>query len=147
LDQLVSFLFKYSSALLSKGQFGFTSKPSLWLFLLLAALLGLLVYFIYSGRAAQVGPGWRVGLIGLRCALVAVIVFCVMRPVVVIPSVVPQSTYVLVLVDDSASMALPADAEHTRLEQARQLITAGSPFLGPLTEKFKVRIECRRPAD
>jgi uncharacterized membrane protein len=139
LEQLVSFLFKYSSALLSKGQFGFTSKPSLWLFLLLAALLGLLIYFVYSGRAAQVGSGWRAGLIALRCALVAVIVFCVMRPVVVIPSVVPQSSYVLVLVDDSASMALPADAEQTRLEQAKQLIAAGGTFLGPLAEKFKVR--------
>jgi uncharacterized membrane protein len=140
LEQFVRFLFKYSASLLSKGQFGFTLKPSLWLVIPIAAVVGLLLYFLYNARAAQLTPGWRVVLVALRCGLVAVILFCLMRPVVVIPSIIPQSSYVVVLVDDSASMKLPGDqAAVSRLDQAKELVRAGSPLMGPLSEKFKIR--------
>ena len=139
MDQVVSFLFKYSTALLSKGQFGFTSRPSILLFAAIACALGLLAYFLYSSRAARVTAGWRIALIALRCLIVLAIMFCIMRPVVVIPSVVPQSSYVLLLVDDSKSMSLPGDAKQTRLEQEKELTNAGAPFLTALGEKFKLR--------
>src|SRR5262249_22421822 len=139
LDQLVSFLFKYSAGLLSKGQFGFAGRPSFWLFFLLAVATGVLLYFLYSARSARLTSGWRAALIALRCALIAVIIFCVMRPVIVIPSVVPQSTYVVLLVDDSASMSLPADGKTSRLDAAKELLRRNGQFLSSLGEKFKLR--------
>jgi uncharacterized membrane protein len=140
LEQVVRFLFKYSASLLSKGQFAFAGRHSLLLLITVAAALALLAYFLYSARAAQLTPVWRAVLISLRCALVAVIVFCLMRPVVVIPSVVPQSTYVVVLVDDSASMKLPgASAGTSRLDQAKELVKAGGSLMAPLARDFKIR--------
>src|SRR5262249_2233431 len=99
----------------------------------------ILLYFLYSARAARLTAGWRAALIALRCALIAVIIFCVMRPVIVIPSVVPQSTYVVVLVDDSASMSLPADGKTSRLDEAKELLRGNGQFLSSLGEKFKLR--------
>lgn len=138
MEQVVSFLFKYSTSLLSKGQFGFSARPSVWLLAIFAVALAAFAYFLYSAKSANVGPGWRAVLIALRCGLVLLVVFCLMRPVVVIPSVVPQSSYVFVLVDDSESMTLPAD-HGSRLEQVRELLKSDGPLMGPLAEKFKLR--------
>ena len=86
----------------------------------------------------KLSAGWRVALIALRCALFALIIFCLMRPVIVAPSVVPQSSYVVVLMDDSASMQL-AEGRLTRLDAVKQLMSVGTPFHSALAEKFKLR--------
>src|SRR5688572_29810630 len=104
LEQVVSFLFKYRAALFSKSQFGFGARPSIILVLALALALALLVYFLYIRHPVRLTLGWRVLLMGLRAALVALILFCLMRPVIVVPTVVAQSSYVAVLMDDSKSM-------------------------------------------
>jgi len=49
-----------------------------------------------------------------------------MLPVIVVPSVIPQSSYVAVLMDDSSTMKLPDEASHTRLDALPQLMPANS---------------------
>jgi uncharacterized membrane protein len=139
LEQVVSFLFNRRQALFSKSQFSFGARPSILILIALAVALGSLAYFLYATRGVRLAPGWRVGLIALRCALVAVILFCVMRPVIVVPSVIPQSSYVAVLMDDSSSMKLPDDSSHARLETLKQLMSANSKFYSALADKFKLR--------
>jgi len=136
LEQVVSFLFNRRQALFSKSQFSFGARPSILVLVALAAGLGLLAYFIYASRGVRLAPGWRIGLIALRCALVALILFCVMRPVIVVPSVIPQSSYVSVLMDDSSSMKLPDDGSRSRLETLKQLMSGNSAFYSALADKF-----------
>jgi uncharacterized membrane protein len=139
LEQVVSFLFKYSGAVFSKSQFNFGARPSVVTIVALVAGLGFLVYFLYAVPAVRLTPRWRVALIALRSAIVLVILFCVMRPVIVVPSVVPQSSYVPVLMDDSASMQLPDDGGHTRLDSVKQLMSANTRFYSALSDSFKLR--------
>ena len=105
----------------------------------LIASLALLAYFLYAVPSVRLTLRWRVALIALRCALVAVILFCVMRPVIVVPSVIPHSSYVAVLMDDSSSMKLPDEAMPTRLDSLKQLMSANSTFYTELADKFKLR--------
>ena len=139
MEQVVSFLFKYNAALFSKSQFSFGARPSALLVVVLVAGLAALTYFIYVTPSVRLQLPWRITLIILRCALVAVIIICVMRPVIVVPSVIPQSTYVAVLMDDSASMKLPDDGNRTRLDSLKQLMSANSAFYTALADKFKLR--------
>jgi uncharacterized membrane protein len=139
LEQVVSFLFNHRQALFSKSQFSFGARPSILLIVALIAGLALLAYFLYAVPSVRLAWRWRVALIALRCALVAVILFCVMRPTIVVPSVIPQSSYAAVLMDDSASMKLPEDGGHTRLDAVTQLMSANSPFYSALADKFKLR--------
>ncbi len=139
MEQVVSFLFNHRQALFSKSQFSFSARPSILLVVALIAGLGLLAYFLYAVPAVRLTLRWRIALIALRCLLVAVILFCVMRPVIVVPSVIPHSSYVAVLMDDSASMKLPDEADRTRLDSVRQLMSANSPFYSALSDKFKLR--------
>ena len=139
MEQVVSFLFNHRQALFSKSQFSLAARPSILLVVVLVVALGLLAYFLYAVPAVRLALRWRVALIALRCALVAVILFCVMRPVIVVPSVIPQSSYVAVLMDDSSSMKLPDESNRTRLDALKQLMSANSAFYTELVDKFKLR--------
>jgi uncharacterized membrane protein len=139
LEQVVSFLFKYKAALFSKSQFGFGARPSVLVLLVIAAGLALLVYFLYVRHPVRLTLGWRVLLIGLRLALVALILFCLMRPVITVPTVVAQSSYVAVLMDDSKSMQLADEDGQSRLETVKRLMASESGFHTALVDKFKVR--------
>jgi uncharacterized membrane protein len=139
LEQLVSFLFKYREGIFAKSQFAFGARPSVWTVVVIVAVFAALLYYLYAGAAIKLPANWRAALIGIRLALLAVIVFCLMRPVIVVPSVVPQSSYVAVLMDDSASMKLVDEGARTRLDALKQLMSADSPFLTRLAERFKVR--------
>lgn len=140
MEQLFVFLFKYRPTLFSRSDFGFGVRPSLVAILLAVAAVGLLLYFLYSKPAARLGPASRIALIITRCALLLLMGFLLMRPVIVAPYVVPQSSYVAVLVDDSASMKLPHDGAGARLDAVRRLLEPGNSFSDDLNEKFKVRL-------
>src|SRR6185369_8630626 len=96
LEQLVSFLFKYREAIFAKSQFAFGARPSVWTIAVLVVVLAALLYYLYAGASIKLPAGWRAALIAIRLALLGVIIFCLMRPVIVVPSVVPQSSYVAV---------------------------------------------------
>src|SRR6185295_13039825 len=105
----------------------------------LAALIGALLYFLYATPRLALAPRWRAALIGIRLALLAVILLCIMRPVIVVPSVLPQSSFVAVLMDDSSSMKLAGDGSDSRLDQVKRLMSDDSKFHGALADKFRLR--------
>lgn len=139
MEQVVSFLFKYRPSLFTKSQFGFGARPSVFLILALLTALAVLVYFLYARPGLRLSPGWRASLIAIRCALIVLIFVCLMRPVIVVPSVVPQSTYVAVLMDDSSSMKLTDEQGAARLEALKRVMSPGSDFYRQLADRFKVR--------
>ncbi|MEW6210683.1 MAG: VWA domain-containing protein, partial [Acidobacteriota bacterium] len=136
---MVSFLFKYRPSLFEKSQFGFGASLSpLWIVLILL-LVAALIYFLYIRVNIRLSPAWRAALLSIRALLIALIVFVLMRPVIVAPSVVPGSSYVAVLMDDSASMKLADEGDTTRLEAVRQVMSPTSRFYAELSDKFKIR--------
>jgi uncharacterized membrane protein len=139
LEQLVSFLFKYKEEVFSKSQFSFQVRPSPLLIALVAVAMLVLAYLFYWRLRPGLAPAWRGLLMGLRLMLLTVIAFCLMRPVIVIPSVIPQSSFVAVLMDDSASMLITDEGGRTRLDVIKQLMSPDSPFSAALSDKFKVR--------
>lgn len=139
MEQLFSFFFKYRASLFSKSEFGFGTRGG-WL-IVIALLLGLgaLAYFLYVRFNVQLPTRSRVALIFLRTTLMALIVFLIMRPIIVVPAVLPQSSYVLVLMDDSSSMKLTDEGGAARLDAVKSLMGAESEFARRLAENFKVR--------
>lgn len=139
MEPLISFLFKYRTALFSKSQFGFGVRPQWWM--LIVALIGIaaLLYFIYVRFSVQLPTEWRIGLMALRTGLIVLIVFCIMRPIIVVPAVLPQSSYVLVLMDDSSSMLLADEDNPTRLETVKKLLANDGQFNQQLSTNFKIR--------
>src|ERR1041384_5652993 len=97
MDQLWQLFFKHKWAAFAKGQFSFINRPSFIIILLFLLLIGALIFFLYLRPGAQghrLTSKWQGGLMGLRVAVFALLALLLMRPVVVVPSVIPKSSYV-----------------------------------------------------
>jgi len=146
MGSLARLLFGHERAVFTNGQFGFDVRPRVWLLILLAILVGVFIYFVYVRPRLRVGRRMTVVLATLRTALIALVIFMLLKPVVVVSSVVPRSSYVALAIDDSLSMKLQdTPARATRLDYAKQMLlsppAAGkSSFISRLEEKFKTNL-------
>ena len=145
MNQLVRFLFGHEQAVFTNGRFGFDVRPSALLLLLIILLVAAFIYFIYLRPRIRLSKQTTATLIGLRVALLTLMVVLLLRPVVVVSSVIPRSSYVAMLVDDSVSMKLrdvPGGA--SRLDTVKQALFNNIPgqesFLNRLDRKFKTSL-------
>ena len=145
MNSLVRFLFGHEQAVFTNGRFGFDVRPGAIILVLLILFAGLFIYFIYLRPRARLSTRTTATLIGLRVALLLVMVTLLMRPVVVVSSVIPRSSYVAMVIDDSVSMKLrDVPGGGTRLDSVKQALlnTGAGPdsFLNRLENKFKTNL-------
>jgi uncharacterized membrane protein len=62
-----------------------------------------------------------------------------MRPVVVVPAVIPQSSFVAILMDDSASMKISDEGGMPRLDAMKQALAADGALIQALSDRFKLK--------
>jgi uncharacterized membrane protein len=140
MDQFLQFLFKHKWSTFAKGEFSFAYRPSWLLIVLVVIAFGALVYFLYIRPGYRLNSQSRWGLIALRAALLALLLIMIMRPVVVTPSVIPKSTSVAILADDSRSMQLTDENNRSRIDAAKELLSNNNQFARGLDAKFKVNL-------
>ncbi|MEP7339312.1 MAG: glutamine amidotransferase [Acidobacteriota bacterium] len=138
MDSFVQFFFKHKWSTFAKGNFSFANRPSWLLVILLALALGALVYFLYVRPGYRINSKSKWGLIALRAGLLALIFIMLMRPVVVVPSIIPKSTSVAVLTDNSRSMTLADENSRSRIDATKELLATEGKFARALNDKFKV---------
>jgi uncharacterized membrane protein len=145
MNQLVRFLFGHEQAVFTNGRFGFDVRPNALLLLLIILLVAAFIYFIYLRPRVRLSKRTTATLIGLRVTLLTLMVVLLLRPVVVVSSVIPRSSYVAMVIDDSVSMKLrdvPGGA--TRLDTVKQALFNNTPgqesFLNRLDRKFKTSL-------
>ncbi|HUP53194.1 MAG TPA: hypothetical protein VM198_12005 [Longimicrobiales bacterium] len=140
MEGFFEFLFKYRSIVFEQGEFGFGAPASTRTMLGIAGLLAasaVATYTIARGKSTVADRGI---MAGLRVALIGVLVFCLMQPMLTLSTVVPQQNFVGVLLDDSRSMLLQ-DADGTvRNSFLPEAFTPGeSDLLEELSERFVLR--------
>ncbi|HKE59254.1 MAG TPA: vWA domain-containing protein, partial [Pyrinomonadaceae bacterium] len=145
MNQILRFLFGHEQAVFTNGRFGFDVRPGTLLLLVIALVVGAFIYFIYVRPRTRLTKGTTATLVALRAALLTLMIVLLLRPVVVVSSVIPRSSYVAVAVDDSLSMTLKdVPGGLSRLEATKQILlnsNSGQPsFLSRLDEKFKTNL-------
>lgn len=140
MDRLFQFFFKHSPTVFSKGHLSFAARPSFIVIVLLVLLIGLLVYFLYFRQGQRLTTSPRIGLIALRVTLLGLLAILLMRPVIVVSTVIPKSNFVAVLADDSRSMQLNDENGRTRVQAVKDLLTPTSAFASGLEAKFKTSL-------
>ena len=145
MNQLVRFLFGHEQAVFTNGRFGFDVRPGALLLILIILLAAAFIYFIYLRPRIRLSKGTTATLIALRVALLTVMVVLLLRPVVVVSSVIPRSSYVAMVIDDSVSMKLrDVPGGNTRLDTVKQALLNTTPgqesFLNQLDRKFKTNL-------
>jgi uncharacterized membrane protein len=146
MGSLARLLFGHERAVFTNGQFGFDLRPRPVILVLIALLLGVFIYFAYIRPRFRMAKHISVVLALLRTTLIALLVFMLFRPVVMVSSVIPRSSYVTLTIDDSLSMKLQdTPGRATRLESVKQALltpqsSGQSSFVTRLEEKFKTNL-------
>jgi uncharacterized membrane protein len=135
-------LFSHPLVVFQEGDFRFDLTTAS---LAAAILVGLVVAAaVFTYRRVRVNEGRvrdRVILTSLRVAALAVVLFCLFRPTLVVRAAVAQQNVVAVLLDDSRSMQIPDQGDMPRAEWVRQQFgAADGPLLKSLSDRFLVRV-------
>jgi len=133
-------LFKYRPIIFREGDFTFLTPWPVGVMLGAGVVLAAVAVLTYRGAGKRASTTDRSVLVGLRIAALAVLLFSLLQPTLVLDSVVDQRNFVGVLFDDSRSMTLPGETEGTRADFLRETFgEEGSPLVDALSERFSLR--------
>jgi uncharacterized membrane protein len=139
-EKVFQALFSYRPVVFQQGDFRFDITTASFVAAGIAALIMAAAIFTYRTVGAKGRPRDRFVLTVLRMAALALVVFCLFRPTLVVKAAIPQQNVVAVLMDDSRSMQIGDWNNKPRAEFLRQeLASDTSPLLKSLAERFLVR--------
>lgn len=139
-EKLFRLLFKYPPLMFQQGDFTWGLSRPVLLAVAAAAAIAVLALLTYRGVAATERARDRVVLVGLRLAALAVLLFCLFRPALILKAAVPQQNFLGVLVDDSRSMSIADLNGQTRSTFVQQQLTGpNAKLLDALSQRFVVR--------
>jgi len=140
LDAAFRFLFKYPLLVFRQGDFVMGVSRPIVVALLVAAAIAAAALITYRSISSEGPSRDKAVLIGLRLALVATLLFCLIRPTLILKAAVPQQNFLGVLIDDSRSMLI-ADRDGQPRSQfvQRELGGIDSTLLKTLQQRFVLR--------
>jgi uncharacterized membrane protein len=139
-ESLFQFLFEYRPIVFQQGEFRLI--PSTGAYAAATLACGAIVFtalgYSRPGRRGRFRD--RAILAALRTATIAVVLFCLFRPVLVVKAAVPQQNFVAVVMDDSRSMQIADWGTQPRAEFVRrELGAANAGLVKALGDKFVMR--------
>ncbi len=141
MDAVVEFLLKYRPAAFAGGTLAYDPIVPTWVVLALAAFaLGVALWgLVRAGRSLSFLASFALGT--LRLGTVALLAWCLSRPVLVVAESLEHRNLVAVLVDDSRSMRIPDVGDQPRSSSVRALAGgADSALLRALASRYQVRV-------
>ena len=139
---MFQFFFKYPSTVFTKGKFVFLSAWPAWLLPLLIFAVACGLALLIRSRSRHAAPGvrgWRTFVIwGMQSFPVALILFLLWQPAIVIGELSSQQNIIAVVVDNSRSMNIADSNGKTREAAAIAALQGG--LLAGLGKRFQTRI-------
>jgi uncharacterized membrane protein len=141
LDSLFRLLFGYRPVVFQQGEFRFVPTTGAYLAAALVALAVVAAILTYrAARGRDSTARHKLVLATLRVATLALMLFCLFRPVMVVKAAVSQQNFLAVLVDDSRSMQIADWNGKARADFIRQeIVDKGSAVSKALSDRFVVR--------
>lgn len=141
LGALFEFFFKYRPAVFQQGDFTFGAPAPIAILLVVGTAIAVPAVLSYRRVRGKSSPRDRAVLRALRVAALAVLIVCLMRPMLLLNAAVPTRNFVGVLIDDSRSMQIADRGGRTRADWIRDSVTnANSVLLAALRQRFQVRL-------
>ena len=139
MDSLFRFLFEYRPVIFQQGEFRLSPSTGSYVAAILAAAAILLAVITYRGLAGRGRLRDRIVLTTLRIATLAVMLFCLFRPILVVKAAVAQQNFLAVLIDDSRSMQITDWGTSSRGAFVKQTFGKDAPIVKALSERFVLR--------
>ena len=105
-ERLFQALFSYRPVIFQQGDFRFDITTASFVAAGIAAIIMAAAAITYRSVGVNGRTRDRIVLTGLRMAALALVVFCLFRPTLVVKAAIPQQNVVAVLMDDSRSMQI-----------------------------------------
>jgi uncharacterized membrane protein len=141
-DSIFQALFTYRPVVFQQGEFRFNLGTGAMVAAALVAGVMILAIWTYRGVRGKGRLRDRIVLTAIRMAVLALVLFCLFRPTLIVRAAVPQQNVVAVLLDDSRSMQIPDwGNRQARGEFVRQSFgdPVTSPIIKSLSDRFLVR--------
>jgi uncharacterized membrane protein len=139
-DSIFRALFKYERLVFEQGQFVLGATQSMWFVAAVTAAAAIYIVWTYQQLTALGGRD-RAVLSAARVALLAVALFAVLRPMLLLKVAVPQQNFVGVVLDDSRSMQVADEANQPRSRFVLdQFGRPDTPLMRALGERFVLRV-------
>lgn len=137
-ESIATFLFKYPPRVFERGELVWL--PVVPVAVLAAGLLlALIIVTVATRRLRLQSTPARWALGALRGALFVLLLFCLLRPALVVSSSVPQRNVLAILLDDSRSMRLADLDGESRLDAMRRVLGDSTDLADRLAERFVLR--------
>ncbi len=137
-DALFRFFFELSPVVFSQGEFRFAASTGSYVAAAAVAVAAALT--IYAYRTGPGRSGQRITLAAIRLAILAIILLCMFRPLLVVRAAVPQQNFLAVLLDDSRSMQIAdLDGQPRSAFVKSEFGAADRGTLKALSDRFTVR--------
>lgn len=140
LEPAFEFLFKQRPLVFEKGEIVFLTPWPLLAVLAAGLLLAAPALLSYRGVPGRARPRERALLAGVRLLALSLLLVCLARPALLVSTVVPQQSFVGVLVDDSRSLTIEDVGGRPRAAFVRESLgEPGGPLRSALESRFKLR--------
>jgi uncharacterized membrane protein len=140
LETLFEFLFKYRPLIFERSEFSFGYSWPLLLAVIAVVAIAVPTVLRYRDVRGKASRRDRVVLSVLRGAALTLVLFCLFRPALVLSTVVPQRSFVGVLLDDSRSMQIADIDDEPRGTFIQETFgPEGSALAKALSDKFMLR--------
>jgi uncharacterized membrane protein len=134
------FLFKYPRLVFEQGDFTFAASRTMMTTVVVLAAIGGAALVTYRGLTIEGRRRDRLALVVLRLGVIALLLFCLLRPSLVLKAAVPQQNFLGILLDDSRSMTIADRNGQPRTEFVQQQFgKPDSPLLQALSQRFVLR--------
>ncbi|MGH7720861.1 MAG: hypothetical protein ACREON_18700 [Gemmatimonadaceae bacterium] len=139
-ESVFEFLFKYRPVVFERGDLVFSPPWPAYVAALAGLVLLVPAMLSYARARGRSTRRDRIVLGALRAVALALVVFCLLRPTMVLSSAVPQRNVLGIVIDDSRSMRIADAGDATRGEAARSLFVGrDSALVEELSRRFLLR--------
>ncbi len=138
-DFVFRFLFKYPAVVFDEGELIFSASRFTILWVVVIGLVAAAALVTYRGIENLGTRRDRAVLLGLRLALVAVLVLCLFRPTLLLRAAVPQQNFLGVLIDDSRSMLIADQGDQPRSNFVESEFGVEGALRQALSDRFVLR--------
>lgn len=139
-ETLFQLLFNYRPVIFEQGEFQLVPTTGSYVAAVLVVVAVAVTFLTYRSAPSKAPARQRLVLAGIRTATLALLLFCLFRPVLVVKAAVPQQNFLGVLIDDSRSMQIAdADGAARGTFAQQQFIGPEAPLVKALSERFVLR--------
>ena len=140
-DSIFQALFTYRPVVFQQGELRFNVGTGAMVATALVVGVMILAVWTYRGVRGKGRLRDRLVLTAIRMVVLALVLFCLFRPTLIVRAAVPQQNVVAVLLDDSRSMQIPDwGNRQSRGEFVRtEFGAADRPLITALSDRFLVR--------